>query len=173
MHVVHETVYQAFYVQDRGELKRELTRPLRTGRAMRRPHRQVASRRPRFTHAMFMISERPAEVADRAVPGRWEGDLIVGPNSRSASATLVERSTRYLMLVHFPHGDTADVVRKALTETVQAHPPHLMQSLTWDQGVEMTAHRQFTVATRIPVYCRIQQPPTQNARLGYPSRASV
>jgi IS30 family transposase len=77
------------------------------------------------------------------------------------------------MLVHLPHGDTADAVRKARTETAQVLPPHLMQSLTWDQGVEMTAHRQFTVATGIPVYCRTQQPPTQNARLGDPSRASV
>ena len=152
MHVVHETIYQALYVQGRGELKRELTRALRTGRAVRRPQRQSASRRKRFPHPMVMISERPAEVADRAVPGHWEGDLIVGTKSRSAIATLVERSTRYLMLVHLPNGHGAAAVRTALAETVQTLPPHLKRSLTWDQGCEMASHHAFTVITDIPVY---------------------
>lgn len=152
MHVVHETIYQALYVQGRGELRRELTRALRTGRAMRRPHRQAVSRRQRFPHPMVMITDRPAEVADRAVPGHWEGDLIVGSNSRSAIATLVERSTRYLMLVHLPRGHSAAAVHAALTQTVQALPPHLMRSLTWDQGTEMAYHHHFTVTTNIPVY---------------------
>ncbi|WP_420718463.1 IS30 family transposase, partial [Streptomyces sp. H51] len=125
MHVTHETVYQALYVQGRGELRRELTRALRTGRAMRRPHRHAAKRQPRFSHPMAMISERPAEAADRAVPGHWEGDLIVGRNSRSAIATLVERSTRYLLLVHLPTDHTAAAVRQALADTVQTLPPHL------------------------------------------------
>ncbi|MEV1035375.1 IS30 family transposase [Streptomyces sp. ADI95-17] len=152
MHVVHETIYQALYVQSRGELKRELTRALRTGRAMRRPHRQAARRRQRFPHPMVMISDRPAEVADRAIPGHWEGDLIVGSNSRSAIATLVEHSTRYLMLVHLPNGHGAAAVHTALAQTVQTLPPHLMRSLTWDQGTEMAYHHHFTVTTDIPVY---------------------
>ncbi|ANW19115.1 IS30 family transposase [Streptomyces clavuligerus] len=152
MHVVHETIYQALYVQGRGELKRELTRALRTGRAVRQPHRHSARRRKRFPHPMVMISERPAEAADRAVPGHWEGDLIVGSSSRSAIATLVERSTRYLMLVHLPNGHGAAAVRKALVDTVQTLPPHLKRSLTWDQGPEMAAHHAFSVATDVPVY---------------------
>ncbi|WP_425831872.1 IS30 family transposase [Streptomyces fractus] len=152
MHVVHETVYQALYVQGRGELRRELTRALRTGRAVRKPHRHSARRRQRFPHPMVMISERPAEVTDRAVPGHWEGDLIVGSNSRSAIATLVERSTRYLMLVHLPNGYAASAVRQALADTVQTLPPHLKRSLTWDQGTEMAAHHAFSLATDIPVY---------------------
>lgn len=152
MHVAHETIYQALYVQGRGELRRELTGALRTGRAMRRPHRSSARRRQRFPTPMVMISERPAEADDRAVPGHWEGDLIVGSNSRSAIATLVERSTRYLMLVHLPHGHGAAAVRNALASTVQALPLHLKRSLTWDQGAEMAAHGSFTVATDVPVY---------------------
>ncbi|WP_244871286.1 IS30 family transposase [Catellatospora sp. IY07-71] len=152
MHVVHETIYQALYVQGRGELRRELTRALRTGRARRKPHRQAASRQPRFTHPMVMISERPAEVEDRAVPGHWEGDLIIGKDGGSAIGTLVERSTRYVMLVHLPTGRSAEHMRDALQATVQALPAHLVRSLTWDQGSEMAAHHAFSVATDIPVY---------------------
>ncbi|MFI8503483.1 IS30 family transposase [Streptomyces sp. NPDC085524] len=152
MHVVHETIYQALYVQGRGELRRELVRALRTGRAVRKPQRRAAARTPRFSHPMVMISERPAEATDRAVPGHWEGDLIVGRENRSAIATLVERSTRYLMLVHLPDDHSAPAVRDALTETVKTLPPHLKRSLTWDQGSEMGAHHAFTVATDVPVY---------------------
>ncbi|GAA1683539.1 hypothetical protein GCM10009733_095060 [Nonomuraea maheshkhaliensis] len=152
LHVVHETVYQALYVQGRGELRRKVARALRSGRIRRQPHRQAARRRSRFTHPMVMISERPAEVEDRAVPGHWEGDLIVGKDGGSAIGTLVERSTRYVMLVHLPHGRSAERMRDALITTVKTLPAHLTRSLTWDQGSEMGSHGAFTVATGIPVY---------------------
>ncbi|MER7670692.1 IS30 family transposase [Kitasatospora sp. NPDC096128] len=152
MHVAHETVYQALYVQGRGELRRELAGALRTGRARRVPHRQATARRPRFAHPMVMISERPAEVEDRAVPGHWEGDLIIGKDGASAIGTLVERATRYVMLLHLPNGRTAEQVRDALVETVRTLPGHLVRSLTWDQGSEMAEHGLFTLATDIPVY---------------------
>ncbi|WP_280694051.1 MULTISPECIES: IS30 family transposase [unclassified Kitasatospora] len=152
MHVVHETVYQALYVQGRGELRRELASALRTGRARRKPHRQAACRQPRFATPMVMISERPAEAEDRAVPGHWEGDLIIGKDGASAIGTLVERATRYVMLLQLPNGRTAEHVRDALVETVQTLPTHLVRSLTWDQGAEMAAHGSFTVATGVPVY---------------------
>jgi IS30 family transposase len=152
MHVVHETVYQALYVQGRGELRRELTRALRTGRARRKTHRQAQQRQPRFAAPMVMISERPAEAEDRAVPGHWEGDLIIGKDGKSAIGTLVERATRYVMLLHLPGDHSAESVRDALVTTVETLPTHLTQSLTWDQGSEMGAHGAFTVATGIPVY---------------------
>ncbi|WP_446447135.1 IS30 family transposase [Streptomyces gardneri] len=152
MHVTHETIYQALYVQGRGELCRELIRALRTGRARRRPHRQAHKRTSRPIKNMALISERPAEAADRAVPGHWEGDLIIGKDGRSAIGTLVERATRYVMLVHLPAGHSASATRNALVTAVQTLPPHLWRSLTWDQGSEMAAHRAFTVATDIPVY---------------------
>ncbi|MFF3663210.1 IS30 family transposase [Streptomyces olivochromogenes] len=152
MHVSHETIYQALYVQGRGELRRELTQALRTGRAIRRPRRQADRRRFHAVKNMVMISERPAEAADRAVPGHWEGDLILGRNKRSAIATLAERSTRYLMLVHLPDGYSSAAVRNALIATVKSLPPHLKRSLTWDQGTEMAAHHGFSIATNIPVY---------------------
>jgi IS30 family transposase len=152
MHVAHETVYQALYVQGRGELRRELAKALRTGRVRRRPRRQAQQRTPRFATPMVMISERPAEAADRAVPGHWEGDLIIGKDGSSAIGTLVERATRYVMLLHLPDGRSAELVRDALVATVQTLPSHLVRSLTWDQGAEMAAHGAFTVATDIPVY---------------------
>jgi transposase, IS30 family len=152
MHVVHETIYQALYVQGRGELRRELAQALRTGRTVRKPHRLANCRRPRFTHPMVMISDRPAEADDRAVPGHWEGDLIIGKDSASAIGTLVERTTRFVMLVHLPAGRTAEDVRDALIDTVAHLPDHLKRSLTWDQGSEMACHHAFSVATDIPVY---------------------
>jgi IS30 family transposase len=152
MHVVHETIYQALYIQGRGELRREVAAALRTGRAQRKPHRQTRQRRPRFTDPMVMISQRPAEVEDRAVPGHWEGDLIIGKDGTSQIGTLVERATRYVLLVHLPAGRTAAEVRDALQTTVQTLPTHLKRSLTWDQGSEMAAHKAFTIATNIPVY---------------------
>jgi IS30 family transposase len=152
MHVCHETIYQALYVQGRGELRRELTRALRTGRAMRKPRRLAQQRQPRYSTPMVMISERPAEADDRAVPGHWEGDCIIGKNGNSAIGTLVERSTRYVMLVHLPHGRSAELMREALTQTVTTLLRHLLRSLTWDQGSEMGSHGAFTLATDIPVY---------------------
>ena len=151
--VSHETIYQALYVQGRGELRRELTGALRTGRAVRRPrNRPHPTRRSGLPRPLVMISERPAEAEDRAVPGHWEGDLICGPYMRSAIGTLVERATRYVMLVHLPGDHTTETVRDGLIATVQTLPGHLRRSLTWDQGTEMARHREFTLATDMDVY---------------------
>ena len=152
LHVTHETIYQALYLQGRGELRRELARALRTGRTVRAPRRAPDQRRPRFTHPMIMISDRPAEAEDRAVPGHWEGDLIIGKNNASAIGTLVERATRYVMLVHLPARHDAETVRDGLTQTISTLPTHLRQSLTWDQGSEMGRHHEFSIATGMPVY---------------------
>ncbi|MEU0552400.1 IS30 family transposase [Micromonospora sp. NPDC005979] len=152
LHVSHETIYQALYVQGRGELRRELTAALRTGRAVRRPRRQSGQRQPRFTHPMAMISERPAEADDRAVPGHWEGDLIIGKDNGSAIGTLVERSTRYVLLVHLGAGRSADRVRDGLLTAMATLPQHLKRSLTWDQGIEMAMHHQFSMTAQMPVY---------------------
>lgn len=152
MHVVHETIYQALYVQGRGELRRELAKCLRTGRARRKPQRRSDERQSRFIDPMLMISERPAEVEDRAVPGHWEGDLIIGKDHKSAIGTLVERSTRYVMLVHLPIDHSAERMAEGLIKTMKTLPDHLRRSLTWDQGCEMAAHKSFTMATDMPVY---------------------
>ena len=149
MRVSHETIYQSLYVQGRGELRRELTRCLRTGRAQRRPQGRL-DRRGRIPD-MVMISERPAEVADRAVPGHWEGDLIVGKNGKSQVGTLVERSTRYVMLLELSDG-RAETVRAAMQREIATLPAQLFRSLTWDQGKEMSGHATFTVTTGVPVY---------------------
>jgi len=152
-HLVHERIYRALYVQGRGELRRELTRALRTGRARRKPHRRPDARRQGcIVDPTVMISERPAEAEDRAIPGHWEGDLIMGEGNRSAIGTLVERSTRYVLLLHLPAEHTAEAVRDALTTTVMTLPAHLRRSLTWDQGKEMSQHQQFSIATGVPVY---------------------
>ena len=148
-YVSHETIYKTLFVQGRGELRRELARCLRTGRAARRPRGRL-ERRGKIT-GMIMISDRPAEAADRAVPGHWEGDLITGKNNASHIATLVERSTRYVMLARV--GDArAETVAAALTRQIATLPAHLWRSLTWDQGREMAGHAGFTIATGIPVY---------------------
>jgi IS30 family transposase len=152
MRVSHETIYQALYFQARGGLKRELVTALRTGRTRRKPHRDPAQRQPRFVDDMLMISERPAEVEDRAVPGHWEGDLIMGAGNQSAIATLVERTTRYTLLVHLPGSHEAEPVRDGLIKAIQTLPQHLRGSLTWDQGCEMARHKQFTIATDMTVY---------------------
>jgi IS30 family transposase len=152
MWVSHETIYKSIYVQGRGELRRELARCLRSGRAVRRP--QGASRMDRRGGIpdAVSISERPAEVADRAVPGHWEGDLIIGAGNRSAIGTLVERATRYVMLLHLPNGYSAEAVRDAMTIAAADLPAHLMRSITWDRGSEMRQHATFSVDTGIDVY---------------------
>lgn len=152
MRVSHETIYQALYFQARGGLKREVAQALRSGRTRRKPHRSADQRTHRFVDPMIMISDRPAEVADRAVPGHWEGDLIMGEANKTAIATLVERATRYTMLVHLPHGHHAEAVRDGLISTISSLPAHLRGSLTWDQGTEMARHKQFTMATDMMVY---------------------
>ncbi len=153
MRVSHETIYQALFVQSRGGLRAELTACLRTGRAVRKPRCRARQQEKRGRIAgMVNISDRPAEADDRAVPGHWEGDLIIGKDNGSAIGTLVERSTRYCMLVHLPHGRDAEAVRDALITTVATLPAHLITSLTWDQGVEMSRHAEFTIATGIDVY---------------------
>ena len=150
MRVSHETIYQSLFVQGKGALRRELWRCLRTGRAVRRPQGRPGSTKGQIRD-MVMISERPAEVEDRAVPGHWEGDLIMG-KGKTAIGTLVERWSRYVMLFELPDGNTADAVRVALEATVKRLPAHLWESLTWDQGKEMAQHAQFTVDTGVQVY---------------------
>jgi transposase, IS30 family len=150
MHVSHEAIYRSLYVQGRGELRRELAKCLRTGRAIRRPRGRV-ERRGRIP-GMVMISERPAEANDRAVPGHWEGDLIIGAKSRSAIGTLVDRSTRFLMLLHLPDNHGAEAVRDAVIDAMTGLPDALRRSLTWDQGVEMARHLEISVAADLPVY---------------------
>jgi transposase, IS30 family len=150
MHVSHETIYQSLFVQGRGELRRELTRCLRTGRIKRRPRRRPENMGQ--LRDMVMISERPAEADDRAVPGHWEGDLIIGKDCRSAVGTLVERTSRYVILLHLPAGREAERVGEALRQAIATLPNHLFQSITWDQGKEMGCHLGFTVATGIPIY---------------------
>jgi IS30 family transposase len=151
MRVSAETIYQSLYVQGRGALRKELAACLRSGRAIRRNRSRLDDNRGRIA-GMVMISERPAEIEDRAVPGHWEGDLIIGKNGRSAVGTLVERSTRYVMLLHLPGDRSAETVRQAMTAKVQTLPQQLMRSITWDQGREMAHHTRFTIDTGIDVY---------------------
>jgi len=152
MWVSAETIYQSLYVQARGGLKRELTTYLRTGRSMRKPRRREGERRGRIP-GMISISERPAEVEDRAVPGHWEGDLILGSvASASAVGTLVERTTGFVMLLHLPENHGALAVQEALVAKMATLPEQLRLSLTWDQGNEMTNHAQIAEATGLEIY---------------------
>jgi transposase, IS30 family len=168
MRISHEAIYQALYVQGRGTLRRELAACLRTGRALRVPRARAGKRNKSFVSPEIMISERPAEVADRAVPGHWEGDLIVGAGS-SAIGTLVERATRFTMLLHLPRlakygdgprdnsgpalsGHGAEAVRDAITRTIITLPEELRRSLTWDQGAEMAQHSRLKIDAGIQVY---------------------
>jgi IS30 family transposase len=168
MRVSHEAIYQALYVQGRGALKRELVACLRTGRALRVPRVRTRGRGKKFVTPEVMISQRPAEAADRAVPGHWEGDLIVGLNS-SAIGTLVERTTRFTMLLYLPpmegHGTSprvkngpalaghgAEAVRDAIASTITTLPGQLRRSLTWDQGAEMAGHAQLHIDTGLEIY---------------------
>ncbi|MGH2787739.1 MAG: IS30 family transposase [Actinomycetota bacterium] len=150
MRISHGTIYKSIYVQGRGELRRELARCLRTGRAKRvvRGRPKAKARIP----AMVMISERPPEVEDRAVPGHWEGDLLMGKNGKSAIGTIVERSTRYVLLFRLPNGRSAEQVREAMSEVIQTLPQSLKRTLTWDQGIEMAQHIRFKVDTGVDVY---------------------
>ena len=168
MRISHEAIYQALYVQGRGALRRELTACLRTGRALRVPRSRAKGRGKAFLTPEVMISERPAEVADRAVPGHWEGDLIIGLES-SAIGTLVERTTRFTMLLHLPRmaghgngerlkngpalaGHGAEAVRDAIAQVMATLPEELRRSLTWDQGAEMAQHAQLRIASDLAIY---------------------
>jgi IS30 family transposase len=168
MRISHEAIYQALYVQGRGALRRELTACLRTGRALRVPRARTRGRGKKFVRPEIMISERPAEVEDRAVPGHWEGDLILGLDS-SAIGTLVERTTRFTMLLHLPRmdrhgheprvkngpalaGHGAEAVRDAIASTIITLPDQLRRSLTWDQGAEMAQHAQLKIDTGLSIY---------------------
>jgi IS30 family transposase len=173
MRVSHEAIYQSLYVQGRGALRRELTACLRTGRALRVPRARVRGRGKSFVTDEVMISERPAEAEDRAVPGHWEGDLILGLGS-SAIGTLVERSSRFTMLLHLPPigrtgprvkngpaltGHGAEAVRDAIAEVITTLPEQLRRSLTWDQGAEMAQYAQLRIDSGLPVYfCDPQSP---------------
>jgi IS30 family transposase len=151
MWVSHEAIYQSIYVQGRGALRRELAVHLRTGRKLRKPRTPSVGRRGRIPD-MVNISERPAEVEDRAVPGHWEGDLIMGKNGKSAIGTLVERTTRFVMLLHLPNGHSALEVERAMLAATQKLPDFIWKSLTWDQGKEMGNHLQIKVATGLQIY---------------------
>ncbi len=161
MRVSHETIYQSLFVQGRGALRKELTRCLRTGRAHRRPRGRTIG--GGHLTDMVLISDRPAEVEDRAVPGHWEGDLLVGKGSKSAIGTLVERQTRFVMLMNLSAGRLAVHVRNALADKIQELPEHLRRSLTWDRGKEMGEHVRFTVATGVQVYFCDPRSPWQRA----------
>jgi IS30 family transposase len=152
MQVSHETIYQSLFVQSRGALRKELHSCLRTGRAMRRAKAYTKGGVGQGKiRNMVMISERPAEVKDRAVPGHWEGDLIFGRRMTSIG-TLVERHSRYVILLKLPHGHGADSVRTAMTKRILTLPTQLRRSITWDQGPEMSQHAEFTIDTGIQVY---------------------
>ncbi len=151
LQVSHETIYRSLFVQGRGELRRELTACLRTGRALRHPHQRADPRRTPIKD-MVLISERPAEAADRAVPGHWEGDLILGKNGKTAIGTLVERTTRFCLLLHLPEGFDPLQVRDAMITTMGRLPTHLRRTLTWDQGLELRRHREISVALDLPIY---------------------
>jgi IS30 family transposase len=150
MQVSHETIYQSLFVQARGALRKDLTRCLRTGRTRRRTQGRIPQ--GARIRDMVSISERPAEVEDRAVPGHWEGDLIFGTANQSAIVTLVERQTRYVLLARIGADKTSPAVCAAIAHKIQTLPGHLARSLTWDQGSEMAAHAAFSVKTGLPVY---------------------
>jgi IS30 family transposase len=166
MRMCHEAVYHSIYVQGRGQLTRELTACLRTGRTVRKPRRRVDARRGSKIPDMVMISERPPVIDDEDKPllGDWEGDLIIGEFSGSAIGTLVERRTGFVVLLHLPHDHRAETVRDAIIDAVHALPAALRQSLTWDQGVELARHAEITAATDLPVYFCDPSAPWQRAR---------
>jgi IS30 family transposase len=152
MRVSHETIYKALYVQGRGELRRELHRCLRTGRALRKPRARRTQHEHRHIPGMVNISERPAEAAERAVPGHWEGDLIIGKEQASQIGTLVERSTGFVQLLHLPECRSADVVAEAMITKIKTLPEALRKTLTWDQGLEMAHHARISIDAGIDIY---------------------
>ncbi|RHG79446.1 IS30 family transposase [Bifidobacterium pseudocatenulatum] len=151
MHASVETIYQAIYLQARGGLKQELKRAMRQGRTDRRPQ-GVQGRKPRFREPMVMISERPPEIEDRAVPGHWEGDLITGSRNKSAIGTLVERTTGFTILLHLPDGHDAEHVQQAIIDKMASLPKLLRNSLTWDQGAELAPHKRIGASLDMAVY---------------------
>jgi len=151
MRISHEAIYQSLYVQGRGGLKRELSACLRTGRALRVPRARTRGRGKHFLRPELMISQRPAEVEDRAVPGHWEGDLIIGLE-KSAIGTLVERTTRFTILLHLPHDHTAATVAAAMIEAMGELPEHLRRSITWDRGSEMAQWQHIQMQINAPVF---------------------
>jgi transposase, IS30 family len=152
MQMSHETLYKELYVQGRGELRRELTRCLRTGRTLRKPRKRAGAQARGRIAGMVNISERPAEADDRAVPGHWEGDLIIGKDQGSQIGTLVERSTGYVRLLHLPTTRTADVVADAMIAAIKELPPVLRRTVTWDQGHELAQHVRISVDAGIEIY---------------------
>ncbi len=150
--VSHETIYQALYVQGRGSLRRDLAKDLSTGRVARKPRGTVDARGRSLYREAFKISQRPAEVEDRAVPGHWEGDLVIGAGGTSAVGTLVERTTRFVMLLHLPGRHDADSVAAEMIKQMSKLPEHLRQSLTWDRGTELARYREITMELDMPVY---------------------
>src|SRR6266516_6953134 len=163
-HVVHETIYQAVYRPELGGLRRDLPKVLRTGRRRRRPRRRPDARRAGALADMTMIGQRPAEAAGRTVPGHWEGDLITGAANRSAIGTLVDRASRFTILLHLPGRHTAEAVRDALIAAMASLPPGLRRSLPWDQGKEMALHAEVTAALGMPVYFCDKASPWQIGR---------
>jgi IS30 family transposase len=161
MRVSHETIYQALFVQARGELKRELTAHLRTRRARRKPQTGGAKRITLGITEEIRISARPAEAEDRAVPGHWEGDLLLGGQGRGAVITLVERSSRFVLLAPLPGRHTAELTRMSLSEMIATLPLELRKSITWDRGSEMAQHARFKVETGVPIYFADPQAPWQ------------
>jgi IS30 family transposase len=160
MRVSHETIYTSLFVQARGALRAELTGCLRTGRVRRRAQRRLLFP-PQRIRDKVMISQRPVEVADRVVAGHWEGDLIVGKHNQSYIGTLVERSTRLVVLLHLPSGPSDDQVIAALAAKIAPLPATLRRSVTWDQGIEMVNHQRFTRDTGVPVYFAEARSPWQ------------
>jgi IS30 family transposase len=152
MRVSHETIYRSLFVQGRGELRRELTRHLRTGRALRKPRRREERRGTRLVPPELTISARPAEVEDRAVPGDWEGDLIIGAHGQSAIGTLVERVTGFVLLLHLPADHGAIAVQQVMIDRMAELPDTLRRTLTWDRGTEMANHAQIADATGLDIY---------------------